>query len=240
MMAQNFKAAPILINLTLILFFIFYAAGSLFWGTLSDKYGRKRILLIGLVIYTVASALCALSGNVYLLILFRILQAIAAGAATAVAQAIVKDSYSGQKRLSVLTMVSSMTMISPIVAPVVGALILRFTSWRGVFVTLDWANITLQEIDRVLLAGAFGNYIWKESAVGIGLLPPMPLEEIMTIGNAAGDGAKMALLSTVERARADSLAKRAEHVELSTRKEFQEEFIKGLDFNHVRLEVSRL
>ncbi|KJR47541.1 Multidrug resistance transporter, Bcr/CflA family [Desulfosporosinus sp. I2] len=135
-MAENFQAAPSLINLTLILFFIFYAAGSLFWGPLSDKYGRKRILLIGLVIYTAASVLCAFSENVYQLIIFRIFQAVASGAATAVAQAVVKDSYSGRKRVSVLALVSSMTMIAPIVAPVVGALILRFTSWRGVFLVL--------------------------------------------------------------------------------------------------------
>lgn len=135
-MAENFQAAPSLINLTLILFFIFYAAGSLVWGPLSDKYGRKSILLIGLIIYTASSAMCALSGNIYQLIAFRIIQAIASGAATAVAQAIVKDSYSGRKRLSVLSIVSSMTMVAPIVAPVVGALILGFTSWRGVFVVL--------------------------------------------------------------------------------------------------------
>lgn len=135
-MAENFQAAPSLINLTLILFFIFYAAGSLFWGPLSDKYGRKRILLIGLVIYTIASILCTFSGNVYQLIVFRIVQAVASGAATAVAQAVVKDSYSGRKRVSVLAVVTSMAMISPIVAPVVGAIILRFTSWRGVFIVL--------------------------------------------------------------------------------------------------------
>lgn len=135
-MAENFMAAPSLINLTLILFFIFYAGGSLFWGPLSDKYGRKRILLIGLVIYTIASTLCAFSGDVYQLIVFRIIQAIASGAATAVAQAIVKDSYVGRKRVSVLAIVTSMTMIAPIVAPVLGALILRFTSWRGVFFVL--------------------------------------------------------------------------------------------------------
>lgn len=135
-MAENFKAAPSLINLTLILFFVFYAAGSLFWGPLSDKYGRKRILMIGLFMYTVASVLCAFSGNVYQLIVFRVLQAIASGAATSVAQAVVKDCYSGRKRVSVLALVSSMTMIAPIVAPVVGALILKFTSWRGVFLVL--------------------------------------------------------------------------------------------------------
>lgn len=135
-MAENLNAAPSLINLTLILFFIFYAAGSLFWGPLSDKYGRKRILLIGLVMFTLASVLCAMSENVYQLIGFRIIQAIASGAATSVAQAIVKDSYSGRKRLSILAIVTSMTMVAPIVAPVVGALILSFTSWRGVFIVL--------------------------------------------------------------------------------------------------------
>lgn len=103
----------------------------------------------------------------------------------------------------------------------------------GIMILVREMGITPQEIDRVLLAGAFGNYIRKESALGIGLLPSLPLEKIMTIGNAAGDGAKMALLSIEERARADSLAKRAEHVELSTQKEFQDEFIKGLDFRGV-------
>ncbi|KGK87838.1 metal-binding protein [Desulfosporosinus sp. HMP52] len=94
-------------------------------------------------------------------------------------------------------------------------------------------GINLQEIDRILLAGAFGNYIRKESAVEIGLLPSLPIEQIMSIGNAAGDGAKMALLSVEEYLRAESLAKRGEHVELSTRKEFQKEFLKGLDFKRV-------
>ena len=135
-MAENLNAAPSLINLTLILFFLFFAAGSLFWGPLSDKYGRKPILLIGLVLFTVASVLCAFSENVYQLIGFRIIQAIASGAATSVAQAIVKDSYSGRKRLSILSIVTSMTMVAPIVAPVFGAFILKLTSWRGVFIVL--------------------------------------------------------------------------------------------------------
>jgi len=100
----------------------------------------------------------------------------------------------------------------------------------GIMILVQEMGVSSQEIDRVLLAGAFGNYINKESALGIGLLPSLALEKIATIGNAAGDGAKMALLSKHERARADLLARRAEHVELSTKKEFQAEFIKGLDF----------
>ncbi len=98
----------------------------------------------------------------------------------------------------------------------------------GVQILLREMGVSAESIDRVLLAGAFGNYIKTDSAVGIGLLPPLPLERIETIGNAAGDGAKMALLSKGERARAESLAARAEHIELSTRKEFQEEFVQAL------------
>ncbi|RCX09333.1 DHA1 family bicyclomycin/chloramphenicol resistance-like MFS transporter [Anaerobacterium chartisolvens] len=135
-MAGSLNASEGLISLTLILFFIFYAAGTVFWGPLSDKYGRKRILLTGLSGYTVASVLCAVSGNVYQLIAFRILQAVASGSAAAVATAIVKDVYSGRRREGVLAIVQSMTMISPIIAPVLGAFILGFTTWRGVFFIL--------------------------------------------------------------------------------------------------------
>ncbi|MDR3543812.1 MAG: ASKHA domain-containing protein [Desulfosporosinus sp.] len=98
----------------------------------------------------------------------------------------------------------------------------------GISILLLEMGIDEQAIDRILLAGAFGNYIKKESALAIGLLPPVLLERIETIGNAAGDGAKMALLSVAERARARVLSYRAEHVELSTRKDFQKVFISAL------------
>lgn len=133
LMTKNLNAPASLINLTLTCFFVFYAVATLFWGPLSDKYGRKRILLIGLFIYTLASTMCALSGNVYQLILFRILQAIGSGAVTSVATAVVKDVYSGRKLESILAIVQSMVMLAPIVAPVIGAFILSITSWRGVF-----------------------------------------------------------------------------------------------------------
>lgn len=100
----------------------------------------------------------------------------------------------------------------------------------GIMILVEEMGIRPQEIDRVLLAGAFGNYIKKESAVAIGLLPSLPLELIQTIGNAAGDGAKIALLSIEQRVRAEFLAKQAEHIELSNRKEFQDKFIAGLGF----------
>jgi MFS transporter, DHA1 family, multidrug resistance protein len=140
-MVESFHTAASLVNLTLIFFFIFYALGTMFWGPLSDKYGRKRILLIGMIIYTIASILCVFSVNVYQLILFRILQSIGCGAATAVSTAIVKDVFTGRKRLTILSVVQSMGMLSPIISPVIGAIILSTLSWRGVFVVLSLVGL---------------------------------------------------------------------------------------------------
>lgn len=133
-MTTYFNVPEYMTNLTLILFFIFFSIGILIWGPLSDKYGRRPILLVGLIIYTIASILCAASFSIYQLIFFRIFQAIGGGSASAVATAIVKDVYRGKKQESTLAIVQSMVMIIPAVAPVVGALLLTFTSWRGVFV----------------------------------------------------------------------------------------------------------
>jgi DHA1 family bicyclomycin/chloramphenicol resistance-like MFS transporter len=139
-MAEYFNAPANIINLTLILFFVFFSTGTLLWGPLSDKYGRKPVLLSGLIIYTVSSLLCAYAGDVYQLITFRVFQAIGASAAGAVAMAIVKDVYDGRKRETVLALVQSMVVIAPVIAPVLGAFLLNFTSWRGVFWALAGAG----------------------------------------------------------------------------------------------------
>ncbi len=100
----------------------------------------------------------------------------------------------------------------------------------GLMILLKEAGITVDDLDRVLLAGAFGNYVRKESALGIGLLPLLPPEKISAIGNAAGDGARMALASANNRDRAEKLTKAVKHMELSTRKDFQEFFVDALPF----------
>lgn len=95
---------------------------------------------------------------------------------------------------------------------------------------LATAGVTYEDLKEISLAGAFGNYIRKESAVRIGLLPPVDLDRIVPVGNAAGAGAKLALISYRERERASRIAERAEHIELASHPEYQDQFVEKMLF----------
>jgi len=100
----------------------------------------------------------------------------------------------------------------------------------GIQVLLEHMSLTHRDIDQALLAGAFGSYINKASALGIGLLPPIPGEKIKSVGNAAGAGARMALISKDIRERSTRVARNVEHLELSGRMDFQGYFVEYLSF----------
>jgi uncharacterized 2Fe-2S/4Fe-4S cluster protein (DUF4445 family) len=102
--------------------------------------------------------------------------------------------------------------------------------YAGLIILLKEAGIEEKDISQVMLAGAFGNYVRKESALTIGLLPPLPPEKITAVGNAAGDGSRMALASATMRRRAVELPGRVKHLELSTRPDFQDIFVEALPF----------
>jgi uncharacterized 2Fe-2S/4Fe-4S cluster protein (DUF4445 family) len=101
------------------------------------------------------------------------------------------------------------------------------TGWRLLIAEL---GVDASEIQQVLLAGSFGSYLSPASAVRIGLVPHLPLPRIVSAGNVAGEGAKMALLSMQERHEATALLDEVEYVELSDRSDFNDRFVGELAF----------
>ena len=95
---------------------------------------------------------------------------------------------------------------------------------------LKTAGITDEDLDQILLAGAFGSYIRVESAIRIGLIPDVTPEKVVSIGNAAGSGAKLALLCEKEMELAGKLAKMAEHIELAVSPDYQKELMERMMF----------
>jgi DHA1 family bicyclomycin/chloramphenicol resistance-like MFS transporter len=128
------SAATVQITLTGCL--LGMALGQLVVGPMSDKWGRRRPLLTGMVLYIAATAACALAPNVAALIAFRLLQGLAGAAAIVIARAVVRDLYDGVAMARFFSTLMLISGVAPIAAPVIGGQILRFTDWRGVFVVL--------------------------------------------------------------------------------------------------------
>lgn len=105
--------------------------------------------------------------------------------------------------------------------------------YAGIKILLKEVNILPEDIQEILLAGAFGNFIDKKSAVRIGLIPNLPLKKIESVGNAAGRGAEITLCSNKLRELSQEISKKVKYIELSSRPDFQEEFIEAMFFNVV-------
>ena len=127
-----------------------WRSGQIVVGPMSDRWGRRRPLLAGLVVYVVATALCALAPTVELLVAFRLAQGLAGAAGIVIARAVVRDLYDGVAMARFFSTLMLISGVAPIVAPLIGGQILRVTDWRGVFVVLTAVGIAL----TVLVVGA--------------------------------------------------------------------------------------
>jgi DHA1 family bicyclomycin/chloramphenicol resistance-like MFS transporter len=143
-------SAPAQVQLTLTACLIGVSVGQVVAGPVSDVRGRRVPLIVGVAGFTVASLLCAFAPSVPVLIVLRLLQGVLGGAALVIVRAVVRDLYDGAAIARIFATLMLVSGLAPILAPIAGAQLLEFTSWRGVFVALSLMGLVL------LLAVLFG------------------------------------------------------------------------------------
>ncbi|MFJ3421963.1 MULTISPECIES: multidrug effflux MFS transporter [unclassified Streptomyces] len=119
------------------------ALGQLVVGPMSDRWGRRKPLLIGLLVYVLASVCCAVAPDAGLLIGCRLLQGLAGAAGIVIARAVVRDLYDGLEMARFFSTLLLVSSLAPVVAPILGGQVLRFTAWRGVFLVLAAIGVAL-------------------------------------------------------------------------------------------------
>src|SRR3982751_6668766 len=146
--AKGLNTTVAQVMLSLSSFFIGISAGQLVYGPLLERYGRKRPLYVGLVIYLLASIVCALSTSVNGLILFRLLQALGGCAGMVSARAIVRDIFEVKENAKIFSSLMLVVAVSPIIAPTAGGYITALFGWRYVFIILIIINL-------IIIAGVY-------------------------------------------------------------------------------------
>lgn len=112
------------------------AVGQFVLGSLSDRWGRRRLMIAGMGLFVVTTALCAVAPTMEVLISLRLVQGFAGAAGTVIGRASIRDVTSGTQTAQALSRLLAVIGLAPVVGPVVGGVILSFTSWRGLFVAL--------------------------------------------------------------------------------------------------------
>ena len=135
-MQQDFGISASVAQMTLMMTAGGMAIGQIFAGPLSDRYGRKFPLLIGMAIFTLATGGCILAEDIDAFLFFRFMAGFAGGSGVVIAKAIARDVCEGVELTRFFALLMMINGLAPIAAPVIGGQILLFTSWRGVFVVL--------------------------------------------------------------------------------------------------------
>lgn len=142
-MQADFGISASLVQMTLTMTMLGMALGQIFAGPVSDYYGRKKPLLVGMVAFTAATLGCVLAENIVAFLCFRFVMGFAGASGIVVSKAIARDVCEGPELTRFFAMLMMVNGLAPIIAPVIGGQILLFTTWRGVFVTLVAIGLVL-------------------------------------------------------------------------------------------------
>ncbi|WP_335442580.1 multidrug effflux MFS transporter [Neobacillus drentensis] len=135
--AKDFHTNASSVQLSLSFFVIGLASGQLLTGPISDVTGRRKPLLVGLIIYFIVSLLCVFSPSIWGLIILRLIQGFAGSAGIVISRAIVRDLYSGSELTKFFSLLALVNGLAPILAPIIGAQLLKAFPWQGVFIVLS-------------------------------------------------------------------------------------------------------
>ncbi len=142
-MSEFFHTSPALASLSLTTGMIGLAAGQVFIGPLTDKFGRKKILVGSMLMFAIASVLCIFAPNIYIFNLMRIFQGLAGAGGIVISKSMSTDMYSGKELANFLAILSSINGIAPVCAPVIGGVMAGVTNWQGVFGLLLGVGVIL-------------------------------------------------------------------------------------------------
>jgi DHA1 family bicyclomycin/chloramphenicol resistance-like MFS transporter len=152
-------------QLTLTAFLLGLALSQVVAGSISDNVGRRTPVIAGLLAYVVSSLLCGLSPNVWTLIFLRLVQGAAAGVGFVIARAIVRDLYTGSAGARVFARLVLISGVAPVIAPIIGGQVLRFTSWRGLFVVFALISAAILAVANVVLAETLPDHLRHEPGI---------------------------------------------------------------------------
>src|SRR5262245_58704306 len=134
--ARALDARPATMQLTVTLFLAGFALAQLVHGPLSDRLGRRRVLLGGLSVYVIGGLACWVAPSARLLVAARVLQALGAGSGPVVGRAVIRDLYAPERAARVLGYMGTAMALTPILAPIVGGVVHVAFGWRAVYLAL--------------------------------------------------------------------------------------------------------
>jgi MFS transporter, DHA1 family, multidrug resistance protein len=149
--AHHLNASTPQVQFTISAYLIGFAVGQIFYGPVSDRHGRKPVLLAAIALYCVASLACALSTSIEMLIVARAFQALGGSGGIVLTRAIVRDIYSGARAGRELSLIGSVMALAPVLAPIAGGLLQTGFGWRAVFFALVVAGLAGAGIVWLLL-----------------------------------------------------------------------------------------
>ena len=142
-LASFFETSASMTQLTLTTAMIGLAVGQLLLGPLSDKFGRKKPLIISLVIYIISTVLIVFSPNIETMIVLRVIQGLSSAGSVVISRAVATDLYRGREMTRFFGLLMTINGIAPIISPILGSLLLEYISWKGVFVFLALIGVVV-------------------------------------------------------------------------------------------------